>query len=193
MPVSKPSLTGRISVAALVAALALGPVALPAAPAFASAGPASVADLSAQLIDSVVNISTTQTVGGNSSDGDAAPQMPQLPPGTPFEEFFNEFFKNRKNGEQRPQKTSSLGSGFVIDPSGIIVTNNHVIEGADDIEVNFNDGSKLKATLVGRDKKVDIAVLKVSPPKPLKSVNFGDSDRIRVGDWALAIGNPFGL
>ena len=94
--------------------------------------------------------------------------MPQLPPGTPFEDFFNEFFKNRRNGEQRPQRTSSLGSGFVIDPSGIIVTNNHVIDEADDIEVNFNDGSKLKAELVGRDKKVDLAVLKVEPPKPLR-------------------------
>jgi serine protease Do len=162
-------------------------------PARAAAGPASVADLSSTLIDSVVNISTSQTVGPTVNDDNAVPQMPQLPPGTPFEDFFNEFFKNRKGEQQRPRKTSSLGSGFVLDASGIIVTNNHVIEGADDIEVNFNDGSKLRAKLVGRDKKVDIAVLKVEPTKPLKAVPFGDSDNIRVGDWALAIGNPFGL
>jgi len=119
--------------------------------------------------------------------------MPQLPPGTPFEDFFNEFFKNRKGEAPRPHKTSSLGSGFIVDASGIIVTNNHVIDGADDIEVNFNDGTKLSAKLIGRDKKVDLAVLKVEPTKPLKAVKFADSDKTRVGDWVLAIGNPFGL
>jgi serine protease Do len=190
----KLSLPRRLGIAVVAGTIAASPVLLrPAMPAFAAAGPASVADLSDQLIDSVVNISTSQTVGGGPGGSDAMPQMPQLPPGTPFEDFFNEFFKNRKNGENRPQKTSSLGSGFIIDPSGVIVTNNHVIDDADDIEVNLNDGTKLKAKLIGRDKKVDLAVLKVEPTKPLKAVHFGDSDKLRVGDWALAIGNPFGL
>ena len=188
---------GLLGAVAIALALAPGPLTFPTAVAAtdtrAPAGPSSVADLSASLIDSVVNISTTQTVAGASGpDDNAAPQVPQLPPGTPFEDFFNEFFKNKK-GESRPRKTSSLGSGFVLDASGIIVTNNHVIEGADDIEAVFNDGTKLKAKLVGRDKKVDLAVLKVEPTKPLKAVRFGNSDDIRVGDWALAIGNPFGL
>jgi serine protease Do len=191
-PMSR-KLSRRISAAAMAAVLCSGLASVPAVPALAAAGPASVADLSAQLIDSVVNISTTQLVGGGESGPESAPQMPELPPGTPFEDFFNEFFKNRGGNDRRPQKTSSLGSGFVIDASGIIVTNNHVIDGADDIQVNFNDGSKLKAKLLGRDKKIDIAVLKVEPTKPLKAVRFGDSDKIRVGDWALAIGNPFGL
>nr|WP_307277378.1 DegQ family serine endoprotease [Labrys wisconsinensis] len=183
----------RAGAAALAAVLAAAPMAILATgPAVAAAGPPSVADLASQLIDSVVNISTTQTVGGGGDDG-PAPQMPQLPPGTPFEDFFNEFFKNRKGEAPRPHKTSSLGSGFIVDASGIIVTNNHVIDGADDIEVNFNDGTKLSAKLIGRDKKVDLAVLKVEPTKPLKAVKFADSDKTRVGDWVLAIGNPFGL
>jgi serine protease Do len=206
MPISSSLLSRRVSAAAIVLALVASaaqaqspatpqsPLVLPSPAIPGAAGPASVADLSERLIDSVVNISTTQTVGGTPSggEGNATPQPPQLPPGTPFEDFFNEFFKNRK-GDGRPRKTSSLGSGFVLDPSGIIVTNNHVIEGADDIEAVFNDGTKLKAKLVGRDKKIDIAVLKVEPTKPLRAVRFGDSDSIRVGDWALAIGNPFGL
>jgi serine protease Do len=187
------TLTRCIGAAAIAAAVLASPMLVPAHPALAAAGPSSVADLSERLIDSVVNISTSQVVGGGEGSGpDAAPQIPQLPPGTPFEDFFNEFFKNRR-GDSRPQKTSSLGSGFIIDPAGVIVTNNHVIEGADDIEVNFNDGTKLKAKLLGRDKKVDLAVLKVDPPKPLRAVRFGNSDALRVGDWALAIGNPFGL
>ena len=89
---------------------------------------------------------------------------------------------------------SSLGSGFVIDPSGLVVTNNHVIEGADEIIVNFTDGSKLKVTkILGHDPKTDLALLKVEPKNPLKAVRFGDSARMRVGDWVMAIGNPFGL
>ena len=198
MPDPTPSLTRRLGAVALAALVAAGPMLALSMPARAAAGPASVADLAAQLVDSVVNISTTQTVGGSggdddnnaTNDGDATP--PQVPPGTPFEDFFNEFFKNKK-GDNKPRKTASLGSGFVIDASGIIVTNNHVIDGADTIEVNFTDGTKLKAKLLGRDKKVDLAVLKVEPIKPLKAVKFADSDKIRVGDWALAIGNPFGL
>jgi serine protease Do len=201
MPAYTKNMMRRAGAIAIAALLAASPTALYAPPALATAGPPSVADLSAQLIDAVVNISTSQTVvadnkdGGDENDGDTPPTpMPKLPPGSPFEDFFNQFFnKDGKGAPARPRKTEALGSGFVIDSSGIIVTNNHVIDDADDIEVNFNDGSKLKAKLLGRDKKVDVAVLKVDPPRPLKAVKFADSDKVRVGDWAMAIGNPFGL
>jgi serine protease Do len=156
------------------------------APAFAK-GPDSVADLAAGLLDAVVNISTTQTVAG--SKGVPAPKLPE---GSPFQDFFDDFF-NDKGGDAQPRRVQSLGSGFVIDPSGILVTNNHVIEGADEIVANFNDGSKLTAKVLGRDEKTDLAVLQVTPVRPLTAVGFGDSDKLRVGDWVMAIGNPFGL
>ncbi|MBS7545169.1 Do family serine endopeptidase [Ancylobacter oerskovii] len=167
-----------------------------AAPATAAAtkGPDTVADTAARVMDAVVNISTSQTVAASRSV-----PTPELPPGSPFEEFFEEFFKRRQQqGEEnggRPRRVSSLGSGFVIDPAGFIVTNNHVIADADEIYANFADGSKIKAELVGRDTKVDLALLKITPPegKTLTSVKFGDSDVLRVGDWVMAIGNPFGL
>jgi serine protease Do len=150
-------------------------------------GPESVADLAEALQDAVVNISTAQTLKGP----EGVP-MPNVPEGSPFEEFFDDFFQPDTQGP--PRKVSSLGSGFVIDPSGIIVTNAHVIEGADEVVVNFNDGSKLAVVKVlGRDTKTDLAVLKVEPEKPLKAVSFGDSSVMRVGDWVMAIGNPFGL
>src|SRR5690606_11521341 len=116
------------------------------------------------------------------------------PEGSPFQDFFDEFFNNRQ-GDDSGRKVQSLGWGFVVDAEqGIIVTNNHVIADADEIEVNFNDGGKLKAELVGTDTKTDIAVLKVDPKeRALKAVRFGDSDRMRIGDWVMAIGNPFGL
>ncbi|MGE0233351.1 MAG: Do family serine endopeptidase [Flavobacteriaceae bacterium] len=172
-------------------ALAFGALAGGARPARAQ-GPGSLADLSERLIDAVVNISTTQRV---SNDGRGGIEIPQLPDDSPFKEFFDEFFKNRQggNGTQRPRKVNSLGSGFVIDPQGIIVTNNHVIADADEIVVNFNDGTKLDAELIGRDDKTDVALLRVKPDKPLKAVSFGESAKMRVGDWVLAIGNPFGL
>ncbi|CAD7023535.1 serine protease [Pseudorhizobium endolithicum] len=151
-------------------------------------GPGSVADLAEGLLDAVVNISTSQSVESNG----AGPQPPQTPDGSPFEEFFDEFFDG-EGGEGGSQKVNSLGSGFVIDPAGFVVTNNHVIEDADDIEVVFPDGSKLKATLVGTDPKTDLSVLKVEPKTPLKAVRFGDSRQMRIGDWVMAIGNPFGL
>ncbi|MDB5569667.1 MAG: htrA, partial [Hyphomicrobiales bacterium] len=124
---------------------------------------------------------------------------PGVPRGTPFDDLFEEFFKRRQQGPDsegsRPQRRSSnsLGSGFVIDAAGIVVTNNHVIADASEITVIFNDGQRLKAELVGRDPKVDIAVLRVKPEKPLKAVKFGDSTAVRVGDWVMAVGNPFGL
>ena len=124
--------------------------------------------------------------------------MPELPEGSPFRDFFDDFFKDRQGeggGGSGNQKVQSLGSGFVVDAKeGIIVTNNHVIADADEIEVNFTDGSKLKAELVGTDTKTDIAVLKVDPAKKeLTEVKFGDSNQMRIGDWVMAIGNPFGL
>src|SRR4029453_18572984 len=113
--------------------------------------------------------------------------------------FFEEFFKNRRgqggdNAPNRsPRRVSSLGSGFVIDPSGIVVTNSHVIAESDEINVIFTDGSRLKAEVIGRDQKTDLALLRVKPSKPLKAVKFGDSDKIRLGEWVIAIGNPFSL
>ena len=137
----------------------------------------------------MVNISATQTI---EDKGGGA--MPDLPKGTPFDEMFEEFFKNH-GGKARPraQKAQSLGSGFVIDASGIVITNNHVVGDANDIVVIFNDGRKLKAKVLGKDSKVDVAVLKVESDKPLKTVKFGDSDKARVGDGVMAVGNPFGL
>ena len=170
------------------------------APAFAK-GPASLADLSEQVTDAVVNISASTTVEARSSR-----TMPQLPPGTPFEDLFEEFFNKRGGrggggggggGEEAPRsrKSNSLGSGFIIDASGIVVTNNHVIGDANDIQVILHDGTKLKAEIIGKDSKIDLAVLRVKPTadRPLKAVPFGDSDKMRPGDWVIAIGNPFGL
>jgi serine protease Do len=175
---------------AFAAAMLLASPAMMPAHAQSNHGPASVADLAEGLLDAVVNISTSQNVGG---DGRTQPRM-QAPDGSPFQDFFDEFFKDRQGEGPRNRKVSSLGSGFVIDAEeGIIVTNNHVIEGADDIEVNFADGSKLKAELVGADSKTDLAVLKVEPVKPLTEVPWGASDKMRIGDWVMAIGNPFGL
>lgn len=177
--------------AVLTLAFALGAASLAAdlRPALAH-GPESVPDLAESRLDSVVNISTAQNVTGQRSV-----PMPQVPDGSPFQEFFDEFF-NRQNRDNtnRPRRVQSLGSGFVLDGTeGIIITNNHVIEGADEITVNFNDGSKLAAEVIGTDPKTDLAVLKVDPDGPLKAVAFGDSDKMRVGDWVMAIGNPFGL
>lgn len=169
---------------AAAAMIAASPVAL-AQPAGA---PVTFADLAERLSDAVVNISTSQTVSGRRTI-----PRPNLPDGTPFQEFFDEFFNRNERGEAQPRRVNSLGSGFVIDPSGLVVTNNHVIEEADEIFVNFNDGRKLKAKLRGADKKTDVALLEIEPDKPLAAVGFGDSDTMRVGDWVLAIGNPFGL
>ena len=156
-------------------------------------GPESVADVAAPLLDAVVNISTSQSVSGPRSGGSVVP-TPRLPEGSPFQDFFDEFFNDRGGGSNgAPQRVQSLGSGFVIDSSGIIVTNYHVIEDADEITANFTDGSQLTATLLGHDPKTDLAILKVESDKPLTAVGFGDSDAIRVGDWVMAIGNPFGL
>src|SRR6187401_3044067 len=176
------------------AAIALLAITVPAS----ARGPEGIADVAEQVIDTVVNVSTKQSVDLRSG------AMPQLPPGSPFEEFFEEFFKNRRgqNGQNgpgqnnqtpTPRRVNSLGSGFIIDPSGLVVTNSHVISEADEVSVILNDGTTLKAEVVGRDQKTDLALLKVTPTRPLKAVKFGDSDRLRLGEWVIAIGNPFSL
>jgi len=162
--------------------------------------PGSFAPLAQRLLPAVVNIQTTQAAGGARAGRDA-PEVPQAPPGSPFEEFFRDFLeRNRPQGPgqpnrpQQPQRRAqSLGSGFIVDSSGIVVTNNHVIDGADEINVVLSDNTTLKAELVGADPRTDIAVLRVRPERPLPSVDFGDSDSAQVGDWVVAIGNPFGL
>src|SRR3974377_449629 len=158
----------------------------------AARGPDNISDVAEAVIDAVVNISTRQTVDLSSNT------MPQLPPGAPLEEFFEEFFKNRRgpNGApgQTPRRVNSLGSGFILDASGLVVTNNHVIADADEITVILNDSTNLKAEIVGRDNKTDLALLRVQPNgKTLKAVKFGDSDKLRLGEWVIAIGNPFSL
>ena len=181
-----------------VAAICLGAAcAFVSAPALAR-GPDGIADVAEKVIDAVVNISTSQTVETGDSGGEHRGAMPKLPPGSPFQEFFDDF-KNRggpgsRGGEMmQPHKTTSLGSGFIVDSSGIVVTNNHVIADADEISIIMNDGSKFKAEIVGVDKKTDLAVLKFKPTKPLIAVKFGDSDKLRLGEWVIAIGNPFSL
>ena len=168
-----------------------------AVPAFAAHGPDSLAEEASAVSDAVVNISATQAVEEKTASNDA----PQLQQGTPFDDLFEEFFKKRQQqqkeggGDDRhaEHRSNSLGSGFVIDPSGIVITNNHVIADANEITVIFTDGQKLRAKVIGKDPKVDVAVLKVETSKPLKAVKFGDSEKMRVGDWVMAVGNPFGL
>src|SRR5712672_1783216 len=191
-----------------LAAICLGAATVVSAPVLSgpalARGPDGIADVAEKVIDAVVNISTSQTVeakGGAEGRG----AIPQLPPGSPFEEFFDDFFKNRRGGpggnskggdrgaDLQPRKTNSLGSGFIVDTAGIAVTNNHVIADADEINIIMNDGTKIKAELVGVDKKTDLAVLKFKPVKPLVAVKFGDSDKLRLGEWVIAIGNPFSL
>jgi len=185
---------------ALAVCLLAATPALPLLHAHAEArsAPESFADLAEKLLPGVVNISSSQTLTAQGNGNGRGPDVPMFPPGSPFEQFFKDFMeRNRPNGQhgqqQAPRRAQSLGSGFVIDPSGIVVTNNHVIDGADEITVILQDNTSLKATLIGRDERTDIAVLKVTSEKPLTAVAFGDSDKSRVGDWVLAIGNPFGL
>ena len=173
----------RLGLAILLAAA----IAWPAMTASAAArGPDGIADVAEAVIDAVVNISTKQTVDMSNN------AVPQLPPGSPFEHFFDEF-RNRQDQGQTPRRVNSLGSGFIIDPTGLVVTNNHVIADADEITVILNDGTNLKAEIVGRDTKTDLALLRVKPDRPLKAVKFGDSDKLRLGEWVIAIGNPFSL
>jgi serine protease Do len=161
---------------------------VPVSEAAARGAPETFADLAETLSPSVVNISTSQMV-----TAPARPRGPQLPENSPFRDLFPDLFGGEGGPDQAPRRASSLGSGFVISADGFIVTNNHVIDGADEIKANFPDGTSLDAVLIGTDPKTDIALLKVTSDKPLPFVTFGDSDTSRVGDWVLAIGNPFGL
>ena len=174
----------------LALGLGLGLALAPALRVEARGAPESFADLAEQISPSVVNITTTSVVAASTGG------VPMVPPGSPFEDFFKDFMgpNGGPNGQggNAPQRSEALGSGFVISNDGFIVTNNHVIEGADDIEVEFFGGKKLKAKLVGTDLKTDIAVLKVESPEALPFVAFGDSNKMRVGDWVLAMGNPLG-
>ena len=144
--------------------------------------PASFADLAERLMPSVVNISSTQTVVTNGN-----PFPFQFPPGSPLEDMFKEF------GTPKERKSSALGSGFIIDDAGIVVTNNHVIQGAEDIIVRVNGDQEYKAKVLGADPLMDIAVLQLETDEKFTPVSFGDSDSARIGDWVIAIGNPFGL
>ena len=168
------------SILALVVGLGLGLA--PASDAQAFGTPESFADLADQVSPAVVNITTSAMVAGP-ADG-----MPMVPEGSPFQDFFEDFGPPG-GGTHRE---GALGSGFVISEDGYIVTNNHVIEGADEIEIEFFSGERLKAKLVGTDLKTDIALLKVESDKPLPFVSFGNSDLMRVGDWVMAMGNPLG-
>ncbi|MDX6805563.1 Do family serine endopeptidase [Terrihabitans rhizophilus] len=160
-------------------------------------GPDALSDVIEQVIDSVVLISTSEDVDGSpgeDEDAEAGPR-PDAPEGGPLDEFFNDFFERQQRGEGGGSgRQTGEGSGFVIDASGTIVTNFHVVDGADRVEVAFNDGTKLAAEVVGRDKETDIAVLKVKPVAgPLKPARFGDAENLKLGQWVLAMGNPFGI
>src|SRR5215469_8994237 len=152
------------------------------------------AQLAAKLVGVVVNISTTQANAAPNPKGGAEAQLPG--PGAPLDEFFRDFFgeKGAPGGPNPPpSRVASLGSGFIVDPSGLIVTNNHVIANAEQITVTLSDDTTLQAEVIGRDPVTDLALLKVEPKTPLPAATWGDSNKTRVGDWVLAIGNPFGL
>jgi serine protease Do len=154
--------------------------------------PQTFADVVEQITPAVVNISTTKAMRPGVEGAPDLP-FPQPPPGSPFEDFFREFFDRDRSPEEMPRRTASLGSGFVVDPEGYVVTNNHVIAEAEEISVVFGDDTTYEAELVGRDTKTDLALLKIKGEGPFPAVTFADSDTVRVGDWVIAIGNPFGL
>lgn len=204
-------LAGAVAMPMLLQPVAFGHQPAQAQVSRASALP-SVADLAEQVMEAVVNISAQTTTETRNR---TMPNVPGLGPDTPFGDLFEEFFNRRREGQpgtpgqpprqgenqppnnprQQPEQRrgQSAGSGFVIDPSGIVITNNHVIGESNDVTVIFSDGRRLKAEVVGKDPKIDIAVLRVKSDTPLKAVKFGDSDKARIGDWVMAIGNPFGL
>ncbi|OZB19165.1 MAG: serine protease, partial [Rhodobacterales bacterium 34-62-10] len=152
----------------------------------AQARPESFADLADKISPAVVNITTSTTVAAGTGPN------PIVPEGSPFEDFFREFQDRNGGPGDRPRRSSALGSGFVISEDGYIVTNNHVIESADEITIEFFTGEELVAKVIGTDPNTDIALLKVEADQPLPFVSFGDSDTARVGDWVVAMGNPLG-
>ena len=193
------SLRGRLLAAAAAIAItgSIGAAAVTGAPAIVSAEAATIApvpqqaapgfaDMVERVMPAVVNISTTRK-----AEAGGPIDFPQMRPGSPFEDMLRRFFEQQQRGPGA--ETHALGSGFVVDPAGYVVTNNHVIDGASEIVVVLKDGEQLPAKLVGRDEKTDLALLKVETDKPLPAVQFGDSDSARVGDWVVAVGNPFGL
>ena len=184
MPDLTPSIRAALRSSTLLAlVLGLGVSLTPVQRAEAFGAPESFAELAEQISPSVVNITTSAMISAP-ADG-----MPMVPEGSPFQDFFDDFGGPGHGG---PQRSEALGSGFVVTEDGFIVTNNHVIEGADEILIEFYSGEKLPAKLIGTDPKTDIAVLKVEAGKPLPFVTFGDSDLMRVGDWVMAMGNPLG-
>jgi serine protease Do len=184
-----------------LAAIAVSTLMLPTLTAPASArGPDGIADVAERVIDAVVNISTSQNVASRNQGGGGGGAMPNLPNDPQLDELFRDFFNrrgqqgdNQNRGGNTPRRVNSLGSGFIIDSAGIVVTNNHVIADADEITVILNDGSRIKADLIGKDQKTDLALLRIKTEKQLKSVKFGNSDGLRLGEWVIAIGNPFSL
>ena len=205
------NLLGAVAVSALMlgAPITTSPFVLQADAEVSLQGLPNVADLVDKLLPAVVEISVESKVNdGTSADG------PKVPDDSPFKDFFDQFLKKKQQEGQGGDKNSkpgdqgggdnsaptpdertvnSMGSGFIIDATGVIVTNNHVVEGANAISVHMQDGTIMKAELVGRDPKTDLAVIRVKPDKTLPTVSFGDSNKTRIGEWALAIGNPFGL
>ena len=180
------SLTQATTLRALwVMAIGMALALVQATSAQAQGMPKSFADLAETISPSVVNITTSTTVAASTNN------RPVVPEGSPFEDFFRDFMDRGQN-PNRPRRSSALGSGFVISEDGFIVTNNHVIESADEILIEFFSGEELPATVIGTDKNTDIALLKVESDEPLPFVNFGDSDIARVGDWVMAMGNPLG-
>jgi len=158
-------------------------------PAGAAEAPASFADLAAKVTPAVVNISSKHRLAQAGDDNGHTPFV--VPKGSPFEDFFKHF-----NERQRPNNGAeqmALGSGFIIDPAGYVVTNNHVVDDATEVSVTLTTGKSYPAKVIGTDKKTDLALLKIDAPTALPAVSFGDSDAIRIGDWVMAVGNPFGL
>jgi len=184
VPDLTPSIRNALRSSTLLAlVLGFGLSVAPVHEAQAFGAPESFAELAQKISPAVVNITTSAMIAAP-ADG-----MPMVPEGSPFQDFFDDFGGPGQNG---PQRSEALGSGFVVSEDGYIVTNNHVIEGADQIEIEFFSGERLKAKLVGTDPKTDIALLKVESDKPLEFVTFGNSDLMRVGDWVMAMGNPLG-
>ncbi len=158
-------------------------ISFPTSSAYSKTAPASFADLAEKLMLSVVNIASTQTIKTTSNPF----KNFRFPPGSPFEDMFKEFDRPTE------RKATALGSGFIVDQKGIVVTNNHVIEGAEDIIVSVNGSTEYKAKVLGTDPYMDLAVLQIISDEKFEPVNFGDSDKARIGDWVIAIGNPYGF
>jgi serine protease Do len=180
------AMTYRALMTALIAALTMFALVIGSSQARAQAAPPSFADLVDQVGDAVVNITTTAIVAGREGPG------PMMPEGSPLDDFFNDFLDRQQGPEQQRRRSQALGSGFVISEDGFIVTNNHVIEGADEISIEFRSGRELQARLIGTDPNTDIALLKVEADEALPFVSLGTSEEMRVGDWVMAMGNPLG-